>query len=110
MDTRDIISSMVKGRECCRKLVQSYESERSRRQLAPGTGTDVGMLRSAESTASQMLQHLSQLPAKPCDTMLSDEARRYTSKLLGDIRDLLEKAIMLEREMRATAPHREALP
>lgn len=93
---------MVKSRECCRRLVHSYENERNRRLSAPADATDVVMLQSANSTATQILTHLSNLPAKPCDTM-DEESRRYTSKVLGDIRALLEKAIMLEREMRTTS-------
>ena len=102
MDSRDIISSMVKSRECCRRLVQNYESERNRRLVTPVNATDVGMLQSANHTATQILTHLSNLPTQPCASM-DTENQRYTSKVLGDIRGLLEKAIMLEREMRTTA-------
>ena len=102
MDSRDIISSMVKSRDCCRRLVQNYETERSRRLSTPAGAADVGMLQSANRTANQILTHLSTLPTQPCATM-DTESRHYTSKVLGDIRTLLEKAIMLEREMRATA-------
>ena len=104
MDSRDIISSMVKSRESCRRLVQSYETERNRRSSAPAGATDVVMLQSANRTATQILTHLSSLPQQPCATM-DNESKRYTSKVLGDIRALLEKAIMLEREMRTTAPN-----
>ena len=101
MDSRDIISSMVKSRECCRRLVQSYETERNRRSSSPAANADVGMLQNANRTATQILTHLSTLPSKPCATM-DAESSRYTSKVLGDIRGLLEKAIMLEREIRST--------
>ncbi|MEI6210442.1 MAG: hypothetical protein WCR06_02325 [bacterium] len=103
MDSKDIISSMVKSRECCRRLVHNYEAERNRRLAAPAEASDVVMLQSANRTATQILTHLSSLPARPCSAM-DEDSRRYTSKVLGDIRTLLEKAIMLEREMRTTAP------
>ena len=103
MESREIISSMVKSRECCRRLVQNYETERNRRLASAASGdSDVNMLQSANRTATQILTHLSTLPQKPCAEM-DVESRRYTSKVLGDIRSLLEKAIMLEREMRTTA-------
>ena len=101
MESRDIISTMVKSRESCRRLVQSYETERNRRLSTPDGATDVGMLQRANHAATQILTHLSNLPQKPCDTM-DAESRHYTSKVLGDIRNLLEKAIMLEREIRTT--------
>ena len=105
MDTADIISSMVKGRECCRRLVQTYETARrqSLSSRSPGPG-DLRMLETAETAATQMLSHLSHLPANPCEAMPTEEARRHTSQVLGDIRSLLEKAIMLEREMRTSGP------
>ena len=104
MDSREIISSMVKSRECCRRLVQNYETERNRRVASASSGdADVTMLQSANHTATQILTHLSTLPQQPCAAM-DAESRRYTSKVLGDIRSLLEKAIMLEREMRTTTP------
>ena len=102
MDSQNIISSMVKSRECCRRLVQSYEAERNRRQASPQPATNVPMLQSANQTATQILTHLGSLPQQPCATM-NEETRAYSSKILNDIRGLLEKAIMLEREMRATA-------
>ncbi len=67
------------------------------------------MLQGANRTATQILTHLSTLPIKPCTTM-DEDSRRHTSKVLGDIRTLLEKAIMLEREMRTTAPSPTAPP
>ena len=102
MDSQNIISSMVKSRECCRRLVQNYETERNRRQATPTADTNVTMLQGANQTATQILTHLGSLPQQPCAAM-NAETRAYSSKILGDIRSLLEKAIMLEREMRATA-------
>jgi cell division septum initiation protein DivIVA len=104
MESQEILSSMVKSRECCRRLVQSYEAERTRRQTAPATApASVPMLQNANQAATQILTHLASLPRQPCAAM-NEETRAYSSKLLNDIRSLLEKAIMLEREMRTTAP------
>lgn len=103
MESQEIISSMVKSRECCRRLVQSYEAERNRRQTAPAAApASVPMLQSANQAATQILTHLATLPRQPCAAM-NEETRAYSSKILTDIRGLLEKAIMLEREMRTTA-------
>jgi hypothetical protein len=105
MNSSDIMSSMIKGRECCRRLVQTYEQARGQPQAAPSAGSaNLNLLRTAETAATQMLSHLSRLPQNPCAGMTDEEAKRHTSQVLGDIRGLLEKAIMLEREMRASAP------
>ena len=104
MSEDEILASMVKGRECCRQMIQAYELVRT------GNGStakpllfDSTFLTSANRAVSQMLMHLKKIPQKMGEAMSSDFNRKYASRLLVETEDMLGKAVMLEREMRSVA-------
>ncbi len=104
MNDEQIISSMVKGRECCRNLVNAYEQARKNGAGGEGanSGDEVSMLEGADGAVTKMLSHMSSIPGKPQELMIEDENKKYAARLLGEIRDLLERAMIMEREFRNT--------
>jgi hypothetical protein len=99
VDDRDIVASMVKGREFCRRLVREYEELRVR-EADSGGKPDVKLLRLLNAVVSKMVATVRQIPVRFVETMSGDSDRAYARRALAEVTALLERAIMLEREMR----------
>jgi len=89
---------MVKGRESCRRVIQSYEIMRAAK--AAGATPETKLLLSANMAASQMLEHFNGISNGARTLAHLETDRQYASKLVTEIKDMLEKAMMLERETR----------
>ncbi|OVE75194.1 hypothetical protein BVX97_05435 [bacterium E08(2017)] len=100
MSDEQIIARMVKGRECCRQLVKAFETARARDREVKADDDNVSMLANADMTLSRMLTHLAELPDKLGDSVSEVENREYAMRLLGEIAELLQRAMILERELR----------
>jgi capsular polysaccharide biosynthesis protein len=99
MTEQQIIESMVKGRESCRKVIQTFQIIRSKSNDMKEP-VDSQLLLSANRAASQMLNYVSELSSEINNVIKSDENRQYASRLITEIRQMLERAMILEREMR----------
>lgn len=101
METNSVIGAMIKGRECCRQVVRAYEQTRDARYATnPDVRPDVNSLKRVDNAASRLLGHLKNLPENPQSRVTRDSDKKYATQLLGEIGQLLEKAIIMEREMR----------
>ena len=98
MNDEEIIASLVKGRERCRQIVQLYQNLRG--CGAEGRPVDPVELERANGIMTQMLGYLHALPHKPSRTMTNPAAREHAEQLLREVGDLLETAIVAERELR----------
>jgi len=97
-----VFAAMIKGREACRMVLQSHEMMRAGGNSS-GTTAGVGysrLLSSANRAASQMLEHLRALSGEMSKLTNSEADRQYASKLVLEIKEMLEKAMIMEREMR----------
>jgi hypothetical protein len=103
------IHEMVKGRECCRRLVSSYETARAQQRGHAESGMQVSSLQKMDATADRMLGHLAGLAVNATDEM-SDSSRRHAERLLVEMGDLLERAMILERELRLSVRERKSSP
>ena len=111
MNRDEIISVMVKSRESCRQIVRLYESARENEDIAGGTPmARRNSLTRANSILSQMLLQMKRLPAKPADSVSIEEDRQYIQSLFSEISELIEKAMILEREVRCCVPPPEPEP
>jgi hypothetical protein len=105
MNREEIISAMVKSRECCRQIVQLYESVREDGDMTKGSLTARrNSLDRANASLSQMLLQMKKLPDKPVNCFTLEDDKRYVSSLFSEISELLEKAMILEREVRSSVP------
>jgi hypothetical protein len=93
-----VIAAMVKARECCRRLVQTYEQAR----CAPNTAAagPSGLLRAADATANRLLRYMRLLPRDEREFGGGPDQRAYALRLRAEIREMLEKVVILERETR----------
>lgn len=101
MSDEEILATLVKGRERCRQLVQFYHNIRA--ASAPdGTPPDLSgiSLETASRILSQVLAHLHSLPQKPSELIRNSAKRQDAERLLREIGDLIESAMVAEREMR----------
>lgn len=111
MNRDEIISIMVKSRESCRQIVQLYEAAREHDDAAGGAEmARQHSLTRANSILSQMLLQMKRLPAKPADSVGREEDRQYIISLFAEISELIEKAMILEREVRYDVPAPGAEP
>lgn len=109
MNRDEIISTMVKSRECCRQIVQLYDSVREEGNMTKGTiVARRNSLARANGALSQMLLQMKRLPDKPANCVDSEEDRQYILSLFSEISELLEKAMILEREVRCCVPPPES--
>jgi hypothetical protein len=111
MSDEEILSTLVKGRERCRQLVQFYHNVRA--ASAPD-GTlprlnDIS-LETANRILAQVLAHLRSLPKKPSEFVQNGAKRLDAERLLREIGDLIEKAMVAEREMREKLGARPSPP
>jgi hypothetical protein len=103
------IHEMVKGRECCRRLVHSYEMARTEQRGPAASGVPVTSLQKMDATADRMLGHLSSL-AEDSKEEMSDSSRQHADRLLEEMGALLERAMILERELRVSVRERQSSP
>ena len=103
------IHEMVKGRECCRRLVSSYETARAQQRGHAASGMQVSSLQKMDATADRMLGHLAGLAVASTDEM-SDSSRQHAERLLVEMGALLERAMILERELRLSVRERPSSP
>ncbi len=94
---QEVIAVLVKERERCRQLVQLYQT--IRQALTPH-GPDSESLDVANRILTHVLGQLHGLPRKPVDALSEEDARQDARRLLREIGDLLERAIVAEREVR----------
>jgi len=109
MSDDEMIATMVKGRELCRQLVRTYESAYAEAEAADMNEPErlEGLTR-ADRTATRMLACLRQLPGRPTELLADDSRRRYVSRLMAEITVLLDRVMILEREVRNAAFGRSA--
>ena len=101
MSDEEIISTLVKGRERCRQLVQFYHNVRA--ASAPDgrpPRMDGISLETANRILAQVLAHLHSLPRKPSEFIRNSAKRQDAERLLREIGDLIENAMVSERELR----------
>lgn len=111
MSDQDILASLVKERERCRQLVQVYQGIWSAGDSDKAAATpNHDALLSANRILTQVLQHLRALPEKPANLLASETDRQDARRLLREIGDLLERAIVAERETRERAVQRQRPP
>ncbi len=96
----DILASMVKSRECCRQAGKALEAARAAAGRDSETMGNLDLVSSADKAITQMLSHLENVPAKMGSAMSSESSRKYAARLLLEISELLEKAMIMERETR----------
>jgi len=102
MNRDEIVSAMVKARECCRQVVRLYEH--AREQESGGDGIAAvrhDMLIKANAALSQMLVQMKRVPDKPDRYFSMEEDKNYVHSLFVEISDLIERAMILEREVRS---------
>lgn len=101
MTDQEIIGLMVKGRECCRRVLLAYEKVwDSGGSSSDGSVESLKLLAGADLAAAQMLMHLDHLPEKPSEHIANDDQKVYADRVMGEIGMLLEKTMVLEREVR----------
>ncbi|HBA84864.1 MAG TPA: hypothetical protein DCZ95_12290 [Verrucomicrobia bacterium] len=108
MSDQEIIAVLVKERERCRQLVQLYQSLRAARDQ--GALPDPEVLQTANRILTQVLTHIRDLPRKPSTSLDTEDNRQEARRLLREIGDLLERAIVAERETRERATPKPAPP
>lgn len=111
MSDEEILSTLVKGRERCRQLVQFYHNVRaaSAPDGTPPAIEDIS-LATASRILNQVLMHLHSLPRKPSALVQSVSKRQDAERLLREIGDLLESAMVAEREIREKVAARRTPP
>jgi hypothetical protein len=111
MSDEEIISTLVKGRERCRQLVQFY---RNIRAASPPDGRppclDGISLETANRILAQVLTYLHSLPRKPSEIIRNSAKRQDAERLLREIGDLIENAMVAERELREKVGGRQSPP
>jgi hypothetical protein len=95
----EIIASMVKSRECCRRAGKALQEARARAVAGEGL-SGIDTVAEANDAITRMLSHLKKVPPKMSSSMSSDSSRAYAARLLLEISELLEKAMIMERETR----------
>ncbi len=99
-DEEKILASMVKSRECCRQAGKALAVARAAAEQSGEAGGNVEQMAVADRAITQMLSHLQKVPLKMADAMGSNESKEYAARLLLEISELLEKAMIMERETR----------
>ena len=110
MSDQDILASLVKERENCRQLVQVYQGMWAGEDAGEICEPPRDALLSANRILTQVLQRLRSLPEKPVHQLASEADREDARRLLRDIGDLLERAMVAERETRERAVNRRQPP
>jgi hypothetical protein len=111
MNDEEIISTLVKGRERCRQLVQFYHNVRAASEPdGKPLCLDGVSLETANRILAQVLTHLHALPRKPSEIIRSNDKRRDAERLLREIGDLIENAMVAERELREKVAARPMPP
>jgi hypothetical protein len=103
MSNEEIIAQLVKGRERCRQLVQFYQKLHAGAAGDPAAPPDKESLEMADRILTQVLAHLHSLPRKPSEQIADATERENAGRLLREIGDLIECAMVAERELRERA-------
>lgn len=99
---------MVKGRERCRQLVQFYQRMRAAQATARETPPiDQPSLQEADRILTSALALLRSLPEKPVESCRDPENKAYAKRLLCEVGDLLESALIMDKEIRSGAVARQ---
>ena len=105
MNRDEIIATMVKGRECCRQVLQLYEAVRDEGRMTKGSlMARRSYFARANASLGLMLEQMRLMPARPIRCLVLEEDRRYAANLFGEMSGLLEKVMILEREVRGSIP------
>ena len=110
MSDQEIISALVKERERCRQLLQLYQTLRISSGTCGAAMPDNETLQTANRILTQVLSHIRSLPRKPAGSISTEDGRQDAERLLREISDLLERAIVAERETRGPAAMKAAPP
>lgn len=110
MSDQEIIAALVKGRERCRQLVQFYGRLHAAIQEDESAAPGRESLETANRILTQVLLFLRSLPRKPSREIADGVAREDAERLLREIGDLLECAMVAERELRNRVSARNAAP
>lgn len=92
-----IVGQLVKSRERCRQLVQLYQRAYRDFECEGIAGLP---LDKACSAVTQLLAHLRAFPGAPARQVQSPALRRNAEQILLETSDLLEGALVIERELR----------
>ena len=106
MTDEDIIAILVKARERFRQLVRVYQRERISQAAVTGgvAFPHVSIFKEAEQILTVAMTMLHTLPSKPSHSCVSPENKAYADQLLKEIGDLVQNAMLMDRELRKTAP------
>ena len=111
MSDQEIIAMLVKQRERCRKLLQLYQKLSSTAMISGrGISVDNEDLQTANRVLNEVLMHIKFIPAKPMDTLVSHAEREHAQRLLEETGDLLERVMIMEREIREMVAVHPATP
>ena len=103
MSEEDVIAAMVKGRECCRQLIKAYERVHTGEDAGNSGAADIEMLTTADRTVTRMMACLGDIPAGVAGGIADESRRQYVARLLKEMGLLLERLMVLEREVRVAA-------
>jgi hypothetical protein len=98
MNETEIIEILEKVQSRCARLLEWYQQNR----VNSGWDHDASQCGYSEASHSltRLLSMLHALPAKPLDAVQDPGRRRQVTALLGEVSELLERAIVADREMR----------
>ena len=108
MSDEEIISTLIKGRERCRQLVQLYQQVRnSDEEEATLKQVHVKLFNKANRLLSQVLGFIQNLPEKPTAIVRNPEKKKDADRILREMGDLLARAMVAEKETRehSSRPH-----
>ena len=109
MQDQDILSGLVKTREYGRSLVGAFV-QRGRTGLFFHEEDRQDDLCAAVGTLDRILACLRALPPNPCACVSERTHREHAEDLLCEIGDLLEQALVAEREARQSIMRRPQRP
>ena len=93
---KETIAAMVKARECCRQLQNSYEQIVSNGRA----GFDGRIVSALKSATDRLMEMMKKITPDCLSLIRSVQDRIYMKNVMNDIRMFLERVIVLEREAR----------
>jgi hypothetical protein len=101
MSDQEIIATLVKGRDRCRKLIQLYRNlHLNQKDETTKSSYNINSMNTISVLLSQMLECLHSLPEKPSLKITSEPDKVQAEKIMQEIHDLIEGVIVAEREIR----------
>ncbi len=101
MSEQEIIATLIKGRDRCRKLIQLYRNLHLNEDANGAKKSyDLTSMNTISVLLSQMLECLRSLPPKPSLKITSMPDKIQAEKIMQEIHDLIEGVIVAEREIR----------